>query len=91
MAADTPVKLTAREKQVVRLISLGCTMDETGAILGLSPSTIDNHKTRVMTKLGTNKITLLVRLALKMRISTLKDKLTTAEKRKSGRKNDGWN
>ncbi len=91
MAADSPVRLTAREKQVVRLISLGCTMDETAAILGLSPSTIDNHKTRVMAKLGTNKITLLVRLALKMRISTLKDKLTTSEKRKSGRKNDGWN
>lgn len=91
MAADTPAKLTDREKQVVRLISLGCTMKEAAAILGLSPSTIDNHKTRVMAKLGTNKITLLVRLALKMRISTLKDKLTTSEKRKSGRKNDGWN
>ena len=91
MADSTPAKLTDREKQVVRLISLGCTMEEAGAILGLSPSTIDNHKTRVMAKLGTNKITLLTRLALKMRISTLKDTLTTAEKRKSGRKNDGWN
>ncbi len=91
MAAGTPAKLTDREKQVVRLISLGCTMEEAAAILGLSPSTIDNHKTRVMAKLGTNKITLLTRLALKMRISTLKDTLTNSEKRKSGRRNDGWN
>jgi hypothetical protein len=44
-----------------------------------------------MKKLGTDKAALLTRLALKMRITSMKDKLTPAEKRKSGRKNDGWN
>jgi hypothetical protein len=30
-------------------------------------------------------------LALQHRVSSMKDKLTAAEKRRSGRKRDGWN
>lgn len=85
------IDLTPREKQVIRLVSLGCTVKEAAAILKLSPSTVDNHKWRAMTKLGTDKLALLTRLALKMRITTLSDKLSMAEKRRSGRKQDGWN
>lgn len=83
--------LTPRQKEVIRLISLGCTNEQAGAILGLSPATVDNHKTRAMRRLGTDKAVLVTRLALKYRITSLKDQLTRAEKRKSGRKNDGWN
>ena len=82
---------TPREKEVVRLISLGCTVGEAAKILKLAPSTVDNHKARIMAKLGVDKTAVLTRLALKHRVSTMKDKLTPAEKRKSGRKNDGWN
>jgi len=84
-------QLTERETEVVRLVSLGCTVKEAAAILKLAPSTVDNHKARAMAKLGTDKIALVTRLALKMRISSMKDKLTPAEKRRSGRRNDGWN
>lgn len=83
--------LTPRQSEIVRLISLGCTVPEIAAILRLSPSTVDNHRTRAMALLGTDKAALVTRLAIKHRISSLKDKLTAAEKRKSGRKNDGWN
>jgi DNA-binding CsgD family transcriptional regulator len=83
--------LTPRQCEVVRLISLGCTTEEAAYVLGLAPSTVDNHKSRAMMLLGTDKAALLTRLAIKYRISSLSDKLTTAEKRKSGRKNDGWN
>ena len=83
--------LTPREKEVVRLMSLGCTVIETAKILKVATSTVDNHKTSAMQKLGVNKATLLTRLALKLRITSMKDKLTAAEKRKSGRRNDGWN
>ena len=86
-----PVNLSPREKQVVRLLSLGCTVIEAAAILKLAPSTVDNHKTRAMTKLGTNKVALLTRLAIKHRISSLRDKLKPLEKRASGRRDDGWN
>jgi len=84
-------QLTQRETEVVRLVSLGCSVKEAAAILKLAPSTVDNHKARAMAKLGTDKIALVTRLALKMRISSMKDKLTPAEKRRSGRRNDGWN
>lgn len=83
--------LTPREREVVRLVSLGCTVKEAAAILKLSPSTVDNHKWRAMTKLGTDKIALLTRLAIKMRLTSISDKLTAVEKRRSGRKKDGWN
>ncbi len=83
--------LTPRQREVVRLVSLGCTNDESAAILGLSPATVDNHKTRAMRALGTDKAVLVTRLALKFRITSMKDQLTRTEKRKSGRKGDGWN
>jgi DNA-binding CsgD family transcriptional regulator len=85
------VKLTPREKEVIRLVSLGCTVKEAAAILKLSPSTVDNHKWRAMAKLGTDKLALVTRLAIRLRISKLNDQLTRTEKRRSGRKHDGWN
>jgi len=85
------VQLTQRHRQVVRLLSLGCTVKEAAKILEISPSTVDNHKTAAMARLGTDKLALLTRLAIKLRVTTLNDKLTPREKRASGRKNDGWN
>lgn len=84
-------ELTPREKEVVRLASLGCTVHESAKILKLAPSTVDNHKARAMAKLGTDKAALLTRLAIKMKVADQNDKLTPTEKRRSGRKNDGWN
>jgi len=83
--------LTPREQEVVRLASLGCTDNEAAKILKLAPSTVTNHKARAMMKLGTDKAALLTRLALKMKITSMNDTLTPAEKRRSGRKGDGWN
>ncbi len=83
--------LTAREKQVVRLISLGCSVKEAAAILKLAASTVDNHKANAMRKLGADKVALVTRLAIKKKISSLSDRLTPLEKRRSGRKDDGWN
>jgi DNA-binding CsgD family transcriptional regulator len=83
--------LTPRQKEIVRLISLGCTNYEMADILKIAPSTVDNHRTSAMEAMGTDKAALLVRLALKHRFTSQNDKLTASEKRKSGRKNDGWN
>ena len=84
-------KLTPREKEIVRLASLGCTRIEIGKILKIAPPTVDHHKARAMAKLGTDKAALLTRLAMKLKVTSMNDKLTPAEKRKSGRKGDGWN
>ena len=83
--------LTPRLVEVVRLLSLGCSVKEAAKCLGLAPSTVDNHKSRAMTILGTDKVVLLARLAMWHGITTPDEQLTTAEKRKSGRPNDGWN
>ena len=85
MAADlrTRVKsLTQRQREIVRLISLGCTNIEIGRILGLSPNTVDIHRTRAMAVLGIGRATLLTRIAIKSKLSPLDDELTPAERRK---------
>jgi DNA-binding NarL/FixJ family response regulator len=85
------VPLSERQTEVVRLLSLGCTVKEAAKVLRLAPSTVDSHKSDAMARLGTDKVALLTRLEIKTRTTCHSDKLTTAEKRKSGRKNDGWN
>ncbi|WP_425399985.1 response regulator transcription factor [Aeoliella sp.] len=85
------IDLTNREREVVRLISLGCSTEEAAKILGVSTPTADTHRTNAMRKMGVRKVALVTRLAIKHRISSMKDTLTTAEKRKRGRKKDGWN
>ncbi|QDU55928.1 response regulator transcription factor [Aeoliella mucimassa] len=82
--------LTPRECEVVRLISLGCSDLDAGKVLGLSPSTINTHRTNAMQKLGVRKVALLTRLAIKHRITKMTDTLTPSEKRKCKRKKDGW-
>ena len=83
--------LTPRQTEVARLISLGCDTHQIAAILGIAANTVENHKATAMKLLGTDKSTLLTRIAIKLKITSANETLTAAEKRKSGRKNDGWN
>jgi DNA-binding CsgD family transcriptional regulator len=71
--------VTRTEKKVVRLISLGCTSREAGAILGVSASTIDNHRARAMKHLGVRTAAALTRRALQLGITSLDDRLTENE------------
>lgn len=47
--------LSQREQQVMRLLAEGRTVKQCAESLGLSESTIDNHKSRLMKKLGIHK------------------------------------
>ncbi len=78
--------LTPRHREVVRLVSLGCTLTEIAAILDIDPSTVGNHTYAAMRTLGVSKSTLLTRIAIKHRISSLSDQLTRSEKRKLAHK-----
>ena len=52
-AQSTPKgTLTARETEVLSLISAGWTTTEISGNLGISPKTVENHKQRIFTKLG---------------------------------------
>jgi DNA-binding CsgD family transcriptional regulator len=74
-------QLTDMQKRTVRLLSLGCSVAEAARILGISPNTADNHKTRAMRALGIHKTALLTRYAIAKGISPLDDKLTLAERK----------
>ena len=83
---DRVRELTPRQREVVRLASLGCTHPEISKILDLKRNTVDNHKKAAMQKLGVRRPTTLTRIAIKHRISTLDDRLTRSEKRNLARK-----
>lgn len=56
--------LTAREREVMEHAARGLHAKEIAAALGISPRTVEVHKTRLMAKLGVRNIAELVRIAL---------------------------
>lgn len=66
-SADAPGlhTLTARETEVLTYLAQGFTGKQCSAMLGISPSTVDNHKSRIMRKLNVRKTVELTRLALR--------------------------
>lgn len=58
-------QLSARERQVMRRLASGASVPETAEELGLSPSTVDNHRSRLMKKLDIHKATELTRRAFR--------------------------
>jgi DNA-binding CsgD family transcriptional regulator len=74
--------LTPTESKVVRLVSLGCTTRQVAIILGIAESTVDNHRSRGMKKLGVHTIGTLTRAAIASGITSLDDRLTDAERAK---------
>lgn len=58
-------RLTARERQVVRLTAQGLTTPEVARILWLSPRTVETHRANAMRKLGVRRVADLVRIAVR--------------------------
>ncbi|MCE9604860.1 MAG: response regulator transcription factor [Planctomycetia bacterium] len=57
--------LTMRETEVLTCLAQGFTVKVCSALLHISPSTVDNHKSRIMKKLKMHKTVDLARLALR--------------------------
>jgi DNA-binding CsgD family transcriptional regulator len=74
--------LSPRQREIVRLTSLGCTSHEIATILGMSRWTVENHQFQAKERLGVSKAAVLTRIAIKHRISPLDDKLSVAEEKK---------
>lgn len=83
---DRVASLSPRQREIVRLTSLGCTSHEVATILGMSRWTVENHQFQAKERLGISKAALLTRIAIKYKVSPLTDDLTKAELRKLGRK-----
>jgi RNA polymerase sigma factor (sigma-70 family) len=62
--AEKLSRLTEREREVLRHAARGLHAKEIGAALGISPRTVEVHKTRIMEKLQVRNIGELVRFAL---------------------------
>jgi DNA-binding NarL/FixJ family response regulator len=64
------VKLTPRQREVLRLIAEGKRMKEIGAILDLSTRTVETHKYEMMRGLGVESTAELVRYAIQIGLVT---------------------
>jgi len=66
--ADPYERLTDREREVFQLVVEGKTNPEIGETLFISPKTVDNHRTRLMEKLGLHSTAELVRYAARHKL-----------------------
>lgn len=60
-------QLTPREKEVFSVLTQGLTHREIGEKLGISPRTVEVHKSRIMDKLGVHTMADLIKLSLKIK------------------------
>ena len=63
--------LTAREREILRLIVNGKSNAEAAAMLHLSPRSVETYRARLMEKLGIGDLPSLVKLAIRHGITTL--------------------
>lgn len=64
--AGSPLdRLTPRETEVLRLVAMGRSVRDCAQVLALAQSTVDNHKSRLMKKLGLRKSQDLTLLAVR--------------------------
>lgn len=61
-------RLSAREKQVLKLIAEGETNHAIARIMDISVKTVEKHRTNLMTKLNAHDTAALVRMALKHKL-----------------------
>ena len=64
-------RLSARERQVLKLIVEGNTSNEVAGLLSLSPKSVDTYRSRLMTKLGIEDMPGLVKYAIRNGITTV--------------------
>ncbi|MEM6798157.1 MAG: response regulator transcription factor [Planctomycetota bacterium] len=67
---DRYAELTPREQQVLELIAGGASVRDCAHTLEIAESTVDNHKSRLMKKLGVRKSVELVRFAFRIGITS---------------------
>jgi len=66
-----PRSLTAREREVLKLLAEGKTVRAAASVLGLSSKTVDAHKFNLMRKLGTHNRAELVMWAIQKKVVKL--------------------
>jgi RNA polymerase sigma factor (sigma-70 family) len=57
--------LSAREREVLKLVVDGCSSKEIARIVGVRPGTVDTYRSRIMAKLDIGDVANLVRFAVR--------------------------
>lgn len=65
---DDGIRLTERELEVIQLLASGRSNKEAAADLGISPRTIESHRSRIMRRLELHSFSDLVRFAVRERL-----------------------
>jgi two-component system invasion response regulator UvrY len=65
-APDPMAALSARERQIMRMVVAGMSSAAIGTELHLSPKTVDTYRSRLMAKLGVHDLANLVRVAVRL-------------------------
>jgi len=68
---DPYEELTAREREILKLLAEGYTIQEIASMLVIRPKTVEGHKTNLMAKLDIHNRTDLVKYALRKGIITI--------------------
>lgn len=69
---DLPLdRLSARERQVMKLIVEGSTSSEVAVLLGVSPKSVDTYRSRLMAKLGVDDLPGLVKFAIRHGVTSV--------------------
>lgn len=63
-ASGSSTQLTARQTEILRLVASGRTTKEIARDLGISPKTVEFHRSRLMERIGVHDVTGLTRFAL---------------------------
>lgn len=61
--------LSRREREVLVLFASGCSVTRVASILSIAPSTVENHKSRLMKKLDISRSVELVRYAIRVGVA----------------------
>lgn len=69
--SDSSQQLTAREREVLKLVAEGYSTQGIADMLVLSPKTVEGHKTNLMTKLNIHSKTELIKYAIRKGIITV--------------------
>jgi DNA-binding CsgD family transcriptional regulator len=64
-SGDPLERLSAREREVLKLVVEGNTSSQVANLLGLSPKSIDTYRSRLMTKLDVDHLPGLVKFAIR--------------------------
>ena len=71
-AAGAIDSLSRREREILQLVVDGCTSNRIGAMLHLSPKTVDSYRSRLMHKLQVTQLAGLVKFAIQHGLTTIK-------------------